>query len=101
MQAEKTPFFKVVFTLSSHEPFDIPMKPFIKGNGDGIKYLNSIHYTDKCLGDFIEKCKSSKLWDNTLFVMIADHGVRLPNNDLVSNPSCFKIQMLWIGGVLD
>lgn len=101
MQAEKTPFFKVVFTLSSHEPFDIPIKPLLEGSGEGIKYLNSINYTDKCLGDFIEKCKSSKLWDNTLFVLVADHGVRLPNNDLVSNPSCFKIPMLWIGGAID
>ena len=101
MKAEKKPFFKMVFTLSSHEPFDVPMETVIKGSGDGAKYLNSVYYTDKCLGDFIEKCRASDMWDNTLFIMIADHGVRLPDNDLVSDPKCFKIPMLWMGGVLD
>lgn len=100
MMKEQEPFFKMVFTLSSHEPFDVPMKDVIKGNSVGEKYLNSVYYTDKCLGEFIEKCKKSKLWDNTLFVMIADHGVRHPNNDLLSDPKCYKIPMLWMGGVL-
>jgi len=100
MMKEKDPFFKMVFTLSSHEPFDVPMKKVIKGNSIGKKYLNSVYYTDKCLGVFIEKCKKSKIWDNTLFVMIADHGVRHPDNDLVSSPKSYKIPMLWMGGVL-
>jgi len=31
MKVVKEPFFKVVLTLSSHEPFDVPMEPFFKG----------------------------------------------------------------------
>lgn len=101
MLSEKKPFFKMLFTLSSHEPFDVPMETFIKGNSIGEKYLNSIHFTDKCLGEFMEKCRKSDLWANTLFVLIADHGVRHPHNDLVSNPVCYKIPMLWMGGALN
>jgi phosphoglycerol transferase MdoB-like AlkP superfamily enzyme len=97
---EKKPFFNMMFTLSSHEPFDVPMKPVFEGESDGIKYMNSVYYTDKCLGDFIEKCKKSELWDNTLFILCADHGVRLPDNDMVSEPKCFKIPMVWLGGAL-
>ena len=92
------PFFKMVFTLSSHEPFDVPMKTVIKGNSIGKKYLNSVYYTDKCIGDFIDKCKKSDIWDNTIFIFIADHGVLLPDNDLVSERKCFKIPMIWVGG---
>jgi phosphoglycerol transferase MdoB-like AlkP superfamily enzyme len=97
---EKKPFFKMVFTLSSHEPFNVPMDTVIKGSSIGDEYLNSVYYTDKCLGEFIEKCRNSDFWDNTLFIMIADHGVRYPNNDLVSDPACYKIPMLWLGGAL-
>lgn len=100
MLKETKPFFKMVFTLSSHEPFDVPMETVIKGNSVGKKYLNSVYYTDKCIGEFIERCKKSPIWDNTLFIMIADHGTRLPDGDLTSDPICFKIPMIWMGGVL-
>jgi phosphoglycerol transferase MdoB-like AlkP superfamily enzyme len=101
MLKETKPFFKMVFTLSSHEPFDVPMETVIKGNSEGKKYLNSVYYTDKCIGEFIAKCKKTKLWDNTLFIMVADHGSRLPDGDLVSAAISYKIPMIWMGGVLN
>ncbi len=96
----KTPFLYTLFTLSSHEPFDVPMKPVFKGNTALQKFKNTVYYTDSCLGHFIEKARNTNWWDNTLFVLVADHGSRLPGND----PSCFpakhKIPMLWLGGAL-
>ena len=67
------PYFKFYFTLSSHEPFDVPMDKLYDD-----PYINSIAYTDKCLGDFIKEVKNKNLWDNTLFVFIADHGTPGP-----------------------
>ena len=55
---------KMFLTLSSHEPFDVPM------NRLEDKYLNSIAYTDSCVGDFVEKLKRLPVWDNTLIVFI-------------------------------
>ncbi|NLA48895.1 MAG: sulfatase-like hydrolase/transferase, partial [Bacteroidales bacterium] len=34
MKSIKEPFMKVVLTLSSHEPFDVPMKPVFRGNDE-------------------------------------------------------------------
>jgi phosphoglycerol transferase MdoB-like AlkP superfamily enzyme len=93
-------FCKILFTLTSHEPFEIPTKPYLKGSGDEILFLNSIHYTDESIGNFIKQAKQKKWWDNTLVVIIADHGTRFPGNLTESEPNRFRIPMLWLGGAL-
>jgi phosphoglycerol transferase MdoB-like AlkP superfamily enzyme len=100
LEAVKEPFFKIMMTQSSHEPFDVPMKTVIQGSDDVHRFLNSAYYTDKCLGEFIEKAKQSKWWKNTLIVVTADHGHIYPKNPGVSNPDKFKIPMLWLGGAI-
>lgn len=92
------PFFVNYFTLSSHEPFIVPMKTVIKGDDEKSMFLNALHYTDKSLGDFIRKAKEQNWWKNTLVVIIADHGHPLPENPL--KPNNFHIPMLWLGGAL-
>ncbi len=95
------PFFKVCFSLSNHEPFDIPMKPVFQGNGQDIKMFNSSFYTDSCLGDFISKVKASRYWDNTLIVILADHGHIFPGWTPVYGFKKYHIPMLWLGGVIE
>lgn len=94
------PFFKVMLTLSSHEPFEVPMETVFEGEDDRSKFLNSAHYTDRVLGEFINKAKASDWWDNTLIIITADHGHQLPDNKGTINPDRFKIPMLWLGGAL-
>src|SRR5690606_32505150 len=89
------PFFKYYFTLSSHEPFDVPME---KVNDD--PYLNSVQYTDRCLGDFFKSVKESGLWDNTLFVLIADHGTSGPRKATSQMIERYHIPMVWTGGAM-
>ena len=95
-----TPFFRVLFTLSSHEPFDVPMETVIEGESDESKFLNSAYYTDKSLGEFISKAKTMDWWDNSIIMIMADHGSRLPGNSKNHVPDRYKIPMLWIGGAL-
>ena len=94
------PFFKIMMTQSSHEPFDVPMETVIEGDDEIHRFMNSAYYTDKCFGEFIAKAKQSKWWDNTLIVVTADHGHIYPKNPGVSNPGKFKIPMLWLGGAI-
>ncbi len=96
----KEPFFKIMMTQSSHEPFEVPMETVIPGTDDEHKFLNSAYYADKCLGDFIEKAKKSDWWENTLIIITADHGHFMPDNEGNSNSKRFKIPMLWLGGAL-
>ncbi len=96
----KGPFFKMYFTLTSHEPYEIPVKPKFVGNDDQTKFLSSVNYTDSCIGAFIKEAKTKVWYKNTLFILIADHGHRLPGNDPNYAVNKFKIPMLWLGGAL-
>lgn len=101
MLKSQQPFFKVVFTLSSHDPFEVPMEPVFEGNNRATKFRNSIYYTDHWLGDFFSKIKKTEIWDNTLFILLADHGSPRPGNSQNHELDKFKIPMLWLGGALE
>lgn len=97
----KPPFFKMIFTLTSHEPFELPRQPqgYLNRPLDEL-FLNSIHYTDSCLGRFVAQARQRSWWDNTLLVLIADHGHPRPMDDANHTVRKFHIPMLWIGGAL-
>ena len=88
---EQQPFFATLFTLSSHEPYDVPMVPTFKGNDETTKFKNSVAYTDSCIGVFINRLKKDPLWQNTFIVFVADHGHPLPGHDRNDLPSKFHI----------
>jgi phosphoglycerol transferase MdoB-like AlkP superfamily enzyme len=100
MNIIKAPFLKVVLTLSSHEPFDVPMEPVFAKDDYMTKYKNSVYYADKSLGTFIDWAKERDWWKNTLVIMVADHGARISSDMLNYSQAVFKIPMLWIGGAL-
>lgn len=100
MQNTREPFLKVVLTLSSHEPFEVPMEPVFSGDEELTKFRNSVFYTDKSLGSFIDWAKTTDWWKNTLVIMVADHCRRNSNDILVYSEEIFRIPMLWIGGAL-
>jgi len=95
-----SPFFHIILTLSSHEPFEVPMETVIPGEDLSSKFLNSAYYTDRSLGQFIRNAKQKAWWENTLIIIIADHGARYPNLTKVHDPDRFQIPMLWLGGAL-
>lgn len=97
---EPTPFFSTIFSLSSHEPYDVPLKHF-GGADETSLFKNSIYYTDSVLGDFIRKIKKEPYWKNTLVVIVADHGHHLPGNDPNDVPSKFHIPLIFTGGALN
>jgi phosphoglycerol transferase MdoB-like AlkP superfamily enzyme len=95
-----SPFFKVMLSLSSHEPFEVPMKTVIEGTDEGSLFLNACYYTDKSLGEFIRQAKKQDWWKNTLVIITADHGHRFPNPNELKEKERFKIPMLWLGGAI-
>lgn len=92
------PFFSTWLTLSSHEPYEIPSAPILKGKNDIALFLSSIHYTDSIVYSFIQFAKQQSWWNNTLVVIVADHGHRLPRS--IHKPDDFKIPLLMLGGAV-
>lgn len=97
---KKQPFFSTILTLSSHQPFDIPTpyKYEFGNSNDTTKFYSSIKYTDTAIGEFIENAKKTDWWQNTIVVLIADHGTKIPESQFKSDD--FRIPMLWIGGAI-
>lgn len=92
---QKQPFFDFFFTLSSHEPFVVPMEKKLDD-----PYLNSMCYTDMCLGNFIDSAKQQPWWANTLLILMADHGHTGPANVGVEDKKRFNIPLILTGGAL-
>lgn len=79
------PFMQCAFTGSTHSPYDFPNKEkFNKFGGVEGTFHNSMLYADKCLHDFMENAKKQPWYENTIFVMVADHGHA---SNLQQNPS--------------
>ncbi len=77
----KEPFMATLITLSSHTPFILPEDlralkiPANSGLDDTqTHYLESIQYSDRVLGDFIDQLKKTSLYDHSVIVIFGDHG---------------------------
>jgi len=95
------PFFNILFTISSHTPFDHPkIVENLNWDTKELKYLNSVKYTDYCLGQYFEKVKSKSWYNNTLFILISDHSHPSHVNRSYYEIGYQRIPMLWFGNVL-
>jgi phosphoglycerol transferase MdoB-like AlkP superfamily enzyme len=81
MKSGDQPFFSLVFTSSNHSPFDIPenrVTPSEYGPRE-----TAIKYADYALGRYIEKARQSSYWQDTVFLVVADHSVAMNGGTLV------------------
>lgn len=100
LQSQPQPFFSTFFTLSSHEPFEIPVRRKFKGTDETALFRNSVYYTDWALGRFLQEARRQPWYDNTLLVLVADHGHQLPGDNSVEDPAKFRIPLVLAGGAL-
>lgn len=94
------PFFSVVFTLSTHSPYDQPMEQALDWGGSEMQYINSAYYTDRCLADYFAKAKNTDWYDSTLFIIVADHSHNSYRHWPVHAPEYRHIPMLFYGNVI-
>ena len=99
---EKEPFFSMLFTATTHSPYDEPKDVVdqINWKVSEVPYLNSAKYTDYYLGKYFEQAKKEGWYDNTLFILIADHSHRTYNQWSYHSAEYQHIPMLWLGGAL-
>lgn len=73
----KKPFIATYLTGTSHHPYTLPLdvdKQDFHHNAKINRYLNSIYYVDRFVGELIAQYKSLGLYHNTLFILVGDHG---------------------------
>jgi phosphoglycerol transferase MdoB-like AlkP superfamily enzyme len=94
LDKEKTPFFSTVFTVSSHEPYIIPEKYKNKFKEGDIVMHKCVEYTDYALRRFFDEAKKSSWYENTIFVLVADHGNQVFYTDYYKPVNRFAVPIL-------
>ena len=95
-QTSGKPFLTLVFTSTNHEPFEFPQDRITLYEEPAATAANAVKYADWAMGEFFKKAKASPYWKDTLFLVVADHDIRVYGNELVP-VSRFKIPGLIVG----
>jgi phosphoglycerol transferase MdoB-like AlkP superfamily enzyme len=77
------PFFTLAFSSSNHAPFEFPdgrieLYEQPKGTDN-----NAVKYADYAIGEFFKKAQQSEYWKDTVFLIVADHDIRVRGVSLV------------------
>ena len=114
--SEAQPFFMVVDGYDPHEPWDPPQRyidlydgdyeggePYVprEGSSDYLTerqlqrmralYAAEVTMADRWLGRFLDKIDELSLFENTLIILLSDHGHALGEHKIVGKP----VQALW------
>lgn len=96
LHAAGKPFFSLVFSSSNHDPFEFPDNRISLYEQPKNTRNNAAKYADYAIGEFFKLAKKSSYWDDTLFLIVADHDSRVVGADLIPVPR-FRIPGLIIG----
>jgi phosphoglycerol transferase MdoB-like AlkP superfamily enzyme len=94
------PFFSLVFTSSNHSPFEFPQDRIELYEQPQDTVNNAVKYADFAMGKFFRQARKSNYWDNTLFLVVADHNSRVRGANLVPI-EYFHIPALVLGGMVE
>src|SRR6185503_17468624 len=94
------PFFSLVFTTSNHSPYDYPDGRIEPYDADPRTVNNAVKYADYSLGQFFARARASTYWDDTVFLVVADHNSRVFGAKLVPMEH-FHIPALILGGGIE
>ena len=100
LNKEKQPFFSTVFTLSTHSPWDQPFEKPLKWGDNEREYINAAYYTDHCLGEYFREAAKEPWFDNTLFIIVADHSHNSYRNWHPNSKEYHRIPLLFYGNVI-
>ena len=95
------PFVSVLFSTTNHTPFEYPegrIEPISGFPKNGVE--NAIKFADYAIGKLIQDSQSAGIYDSTLFVIVADHNVRVFGDDLVP-VNMFHVPALILGGGIE
>ena len=76
--ASGRPFFSIIMTTSNHKPFTF--RPGLESHGikeKGGGRRAGVRYADYALGYFLREAARQPWFDDTVFVVVADHGARV------------------------
>jgi phosphoglycerol transferase MdoB-like AlkP superfamily enzyme len=91
------PVFLATLTVSNHRPFIVPRgsAPAGEHRSEERSLRAAMHYADAALGWFFTQARLRGWFDDTVFVVMADHGPRIHGDSLVPVES-YRVPLLLI-----
>lgn len=77
------PFFTLAFSSSNHAPFEFPDGRIELYEQPKATDNNAVKYADYAIGEFFKKAQQSPYWKDTIFLVVADHDIRVRGDSLV------------------
>ncbi len=95
LNQKKSPFMATLFSVSSHHPFKVPEKyqgQFKKGP---LEIHEPIGYTDYALKQFFKTAEKMPWFNNTIFVLVADHTNQVGYPEYEKSINRFSVPILF------
>lgn len=74
--AKKKPVLLTMMTVSNHRPYKFPQNNVKWDDGMG-RIQNTARYAQWAFVDFVKRAQKKPWFDNTIFVFVGDHGVKV------------------------
>lgn len=91
----RQPFLASVFTISSHHPFKVPEKYKDKFPRGRAPILEVVGYTDYALSEFFTQASVQPWFENTLFIITADHTNESVRKEFQNNYGSYCIPIIF------
>ena len=91
----KEPFVTSVFTASSHSPFNLPEQYKGRFRKGPTPLYECIAYSDNAVRLFFEKASKQKWYNNTIFVITADHSTAADDPEFVTDLGHYKVPVIF------
>lgn len=95
LNAFKQPFLGATFTLSSHHPFRVPPQYEDKFPRGKLPIHQCVGYTDNALRLFFEAIQDKEWFNNTLFVITADHTNANDHKEYQTDQGLYSIPIVF------
>ncbi|MBK6490126.1 MAG: LTA synthase family protein [Gemmatimonadetes bacterium] len=93
LHAGGAPFYSTILSVSNHKPYTYPTGR-IAADPDQHWRTNAVQYADWALGRFMRMARDHPWFDNTLFVLMGDHGARVYGAPEIPLPS-YEVPVLF------
>ncbi len=101
LYAKEQKFATVMFSQSNHSPFEFPCEKIeLLKDVPPNSVKNAVKYADYAIGRFFELAKKEPYYKDTVFVVVADHNVRVYGDDMVP-VDMFHIPAMILGGDIE
>jgi phosphoglycerol transferase MdoB-like AlkP superfamily enzyme len=77
------PFFALVLSTSNHSPFEYPDGRIERYDAEKNTRNNTVRYADHALGELFRVARTRPYWDDTVWIVVADHDERTYGDDLL------------------